>query len=118
MSLKIVLIGLAAVFMIAVVAFAVGFGPTGKRQSRDKALERVGVLAAATILDLTDTGSRYNKNPEVRLKLEIRPQNGDPYIAEVRTVISVVELPKYQPGATLRVKYDPENPSTVAIIPQ
>lgn len=107
-------IGLVLVFGLGLLAF--GFGAGSKKQSRQAEVLASGIEATAQVIDMTDTGNRYNKNPEVRLTLEVQPTTGDPYQVVLRTVISVVELAKYQPGATVSVKYDPEDRSAVALV--
>jgi hypothetical protein len=100
------------VFIIAGIMIMAG----SKKDARDAEIEKNGVGAPAQILSIVDTGSRYNNNPEVILKLEVRPEKGAPFPAEVRTVISVVDLSGYQPGVMLKVKYDPADTAKVIIL--
>ena|SRR5262245_21150651 len=85
------------------------------RESRK--LLQTGSPARAKILALADTGVRLNDNPQVLLTLEVTPDGGfqGPYQAQTKAVISFVHLPQYQPGARLRVKFDPQNPANVAV---
>jgi hypothetical protein len=63
-----------------------------------------------------DTGMRINDNPQVGMKLQVQPPNGAPFQADVTKVVSIIQLAQFQPGAQLNVKYDPANPSHVAIV--
>jgi hypothetical protein len=116
MPVKLVLIiGVILVLVVFVMA-GIMIMTGSKREARDAEIEKHGVAASARILSIVDTGSRYNNNPEVILKLEVRPDKGTPFPAEIRTVISVVDLSGYQPGVMLRVKYDPADTAQVIIL--
>ncbi|HEY3291005.1 MAG TPA: DUF3592 domain-containing protein, partial [Anaerolineae bacterium] len=81
----------------------------------NKALLQNGQTAQAVILSMWDTGVSINDNPRIGMKLEVRPPNGAPFQAEVKQVISRLQTSQYQPGQMLEVKYDPANPTKVAI---
>jgi len=87
-----------------------------RKGSAEEEIRLHGADGTARIISLVDTGSRYNYNPEVIVKMEVRPEKGTPFQAEVRTVIPMVDLPGYQPGTLLRVKYDPGDTSRVVIL--
>jgi len=116
MPVKLVLIiGVILVLVVFVLA-GIMIMAGSKREAGDARIEKHGVGAPARILSIADTGSRYNNNPEVILKLEVRPEKGTPFPAEVRTVVSVVDLSGYQPGVMLKVKYDPADTGKVIIL--
>jgi hypothetical protein len=92
------------------------FIPEILRYFREKKILKTGVQAVAVVLEIIDTGNRFNKNPQVRLKIEVRPEHQPPFQAEVTTVVSVVELSKFQPGNIVAVKYDLNDYSKVALI--
>jgi|WetSurMetagenome_2_1015567.scaffolds.fasta_scaffold833927_2 hypothetical protein len=74
-----------------------------------------GVAATAKIISVTDTGRRHNHNPIVKITLAVTDASGKNFEAEVTKPVSPVYLPRYQPGATVPVKYDPKKPKNVAI---
>lgn len=74
-----------------------------------------GIPAKAIILSIIDTGGYYNDRPQVKMILEVRPENQEPYETEIKMFISPVYLPQYQPGAHLKVLYDPKNPKKVIV---
>jgi hypothetical protein len=76
---------------------------------------KFGITAKAKIIDITDTGRRYNSNPIVEIKLSVTDNAGHEYPAEVTMPVSPVRLVKYQPGYVVSVKYDPKSPDRVAI---
>jgi hypothetical protein len=67
-------------------------------------------------LSIQDTGKRQERHPEVRITLEVQPEGGAPYRAEVVTTVSVNNLANITPGSKVTVKYDPRNPGDVALI--
>lgn len=105
------LIGLVVVGLIAIVA-----GPMIYRDLREDAVRAKGTPAPAVVVELDATGNLYNEIPELRIVLEVRPANGEPWRAEVREFVSAHDTPKIQPGTEISVKYDPEQPSRVAIV--
>lgn len=105
------LIGLVVVGLIAIVA-----GPPIVRAIREDAVLAEGTPAPAVILELSETGNLYNEVPELRIVLEVRPASGEPWRAEVREFVAAHDTPKIQPGTEISVKYDPEQPSRVAIV--
>jgi hypothetical protein len=68
-----------------------------------------GKRGTAKILKLEDTGVRINRNPRVKLQLEISIPNYPPYFAQKTLALSVVYLPRVQPGATVDILADPED---------
>lgn len=73
------------------------------------------VMGQATVLDIQDTGTRLNDNPYVALTLDVVHPDGSHYRTETKTVVSIVQLPRLQPGALIAVKIDPANKAKVAV---
>ncbi len=78
---------------------------------------QTGMPASAKVLSLRDTGGRLNSNPAIEFQLEVQPPDGHSYTATTRAIISTVDLPRFQPGARISVKFDPSDRSSVAIVP-
>jgi hypothetical protein len=104
------------IVVLVVVSLGIAFGPTILKHLRDKRIRQAGVDAEAEVVELIDTGNRHNMNPEVRMKLTVLPAGGEPFPAELKTVLSPVDIPKYQAGARVRVKYDPADLTQVVLI--
>ena len=102
-----------AVILVAVGAFLM-FGTLGQEGGREEIL-RTGKPADGTILGIEDTGNRYNDQPEVILSIEVRHPDGPSYRAQARMILSPVYIPRFQPGAEVKLKVDPEDPSRVAV---
>jgi hypothetical protein len=107
------IIGIGIIFIILT---AVSTLLISKSRENDAVIKSDEVAATAKVLEIIDTGDRYNKNPVVKLKLEVNPGNALPFAAEVRTVISVVDVPAFQPGSVIRVKFKQNNSSVVTVI--
>jgi hypothetical protein len=107
--------GLAIVIM-GVVFFMV-YSKIIKPSQQARKLLQTGLPAKAKILALNDTGVTINQNPQVQLTLEVTPDSGYPptYQTTLRTIVSRLHIPQFQPGAKLRVRYDQNNPAQVAV---
>ena len=86
---------------------------TGEDVARE--IREKGLPAKATVLKIWETGVRVNDNPVVGFLLEIHAKEMAPYEAETKALISILWITQIQPGAVLPVKYDPENPSRIAL---
>jgi hypothetical protein len=80
-------------------------------------LQKTGLPAQATILQIWDTGTTVNDDPVVGFLLDVRPQEGEPFQARTKQLISRLTIPQVQPGAVVGVRYDPKNPQRVSLDP-
>jgi hypothetical protein len=79
-------------------------------------LRQVGTPAEAEILRIWDTGTTVNDDPVIGMEVEVRPDDGDPYQAVIaKTWISRLNIPQFQPGRILAVRYDPQDRTRVAV---
>jgi hypothetical protein len=108
-----IIFGLGILFIILAIAVPMLIAKSMKTSSVVKSDE---AAAVARVIEIVDTGGRYNRNPVVKLKLEVTPPGAHPYRVDVKTVISVVDVPAFQPGCVIRVKYKKDNLSDVAVI--
>lgn len=99
--------------MIAAVVFTFYsiFWPEHQREQ----LIRYGLPGTAVILNADPTGNIYNSQPEIRLRLRVTPADGSSYEAETEMIINPIYVPQFQPGKTVKIKYDREDRSKVAI---
>jgi len=109
--------GPALVFVLVFVIVAIGFGPAIYRDYKANRTLEHGVDASARVLAIHETGSLHNNQPEVRIQLEVKPTDRAAFNASVTTFISPVYLSRFQPGATVAVRYDPASPKSVALVP-
>lgn len=111
------LIGLpiGAVFVITFWKFM--FGPMVK----DERLRDIGIEAEAKILSIQENGSSMQiggqlPKPGMSLRLEVHPKDREPFITTTDSYLSMFEIQKYQPGSTIRVKFDPAKPQALVIL--
>ncbi len=109
---------LPALLLPPLLALAAGCGMvdsmSGLSEARD--LQATGVPARAEILAIAETGMSINDEPVVRLDVQVLPPDGRPFTATIRRLlVARVDIPQYQPGRVIAVRYDPKDPSRVSI---
>jgi hypothetical protein len=89
---------------------------TGEATARE--IRAIGVLAEATVVQIWDTGVTVNHDPVVGFLLDVKPADGRPaFQAKTRALVSRLAVARVQPGATLRVTFDPHDTTRVALDP-
>jgi len=74
-----------------------------------------GRVASATITAIRDTGMTINDNPTIELDLAVAVDGAAPYAVTHRQTISRIAIPSFQPGATVPVRVDPVDPTSLMI---
>jgi hypothetical protein len=75
-----------------------------------------GIAAKATILDIWDTGWTVNDDPVIGMHVQVQPPDGAAFQATIkRYVISRIAAAQPRPGQVISVRFDPGNPSVVAV---
>jgi hypothetical protein len=74
-----------------------------------------GISAEAEVLEVRDTGVTINDDPQIALLLEVRPSMGAVFQAELKTLVSRLEVANYRPGCKAVVVYDPANPKRMVL---
>lgn len=102
------------VLMLGVPPFFFGriFHGSGKREQE---ILLNGYPGKATIVGLEDTGWTINDNPMIKMTLSIQPEMGSEFEVQVKATVSRIAIPRM--GDTFPVKYDPNDPSKVVIVP-
>jgi hypothetical protein len=83
------------------------------QQDRLKLIQ-TGLDGTANILAVQDSGATVNGNPVVEIDMNVTPDNGEPYAAHLKTMVSRIAVPRV--GDTVKIKYEPENPQQIAIV--
>jgi hypothetical protein len=79
-------------------------------------LQQSGLPATATILALWDTGITVNEDPVISLKVEVSRPDGSAYPVIIpRSLVSRIDIPRFQPGSTVAVRVDPKDALIVAL---
>jgi sRNA-binding protein len=74
-----------------------------------------GLDATATVAAVRDGGGMVNFQPMVEIDLTVIAPGNPPYPLTVKQVVPQVQLATLQPGASLKVKVDPNDASAVWI---
>lgn len=74
-----------------------------------------GLDATATVVAVRQTPTMVNFQPMVEIDLTVLAPGRAPYPATVSQVVDQVTLPRLQPGASVAVKVDPNDPNTVFV---
>lgn len=81
-----------------------------------KSLQATGTAAQATILEIWDTGITVNEDPVIGMAVQVYPDTGESWQAKIeKSLISRLDVPRFQPGEIIPVRYDPQNPARVAL---
>lgn len=86
-----------------------------KGMSQNSALVKAGVSAPAVILDVQDTGVEMNNSLQARLTLQVTPTDRPPFQAVTTTFVNRFQVGMLVPGASVQVKYDPNDITKVAV---
>ena len=87
------------------------------RRDRGAQDSAVGVAAPATVVQIWDTGVTVNDDPVVGFLLDVKPEGQAPFQAKTKALVSRLAVPRVQPGAQLKVMYDPKDTTRVALDP-
>jgi hypothetical protein len=109
------------VFIIMIVFFSVivpllFIVPTVCYWLSNRNLRQNGEPARAKILEIWDTGVSVNDNPQVGMLLEVYAKDHAPFQAKTKSIISRLHIPSVQPGCSVEVRFDRQNPSKVALV--
>ena len=75
-----------------------------------------GLPAQAKILQVAQTGTMVNYQPQVAMTLEVTPSDGQPaYQTVTKMVVPMVNIPMFQPGATFPAKINPKDRNKVVL---
>jgi hypothetical protein len=85
------------------------FGASIVNAVNDRSIRARGSSAEAIILKISETGLSINDNPVVKLLLDVGPPGQPRFQAEAERLISRLDIPQFQPGKTVQVKYDPDS---------
>lgn len=114
--ISILVVVIVLVTTVPMVIFAIKmFSGLAHQAQEEQRLLTTGQPATGQILGLGQTGTYINNQPQVNIVLQVFPPGGQPYQTQITKILSMIEIPQYQPGAQVQVRYDPQNPMKVAI---
>ncbi len=100
----------AGTVVLALLLIWVFFRPMLSQQ----AIQEKGRPARARLMKFWDTGTTINMDPMVGMLVEVTPPDGPPFQAEIKTLVSRLEVGRLRPDASLYVHYNPDDPTKVA----
>ncbi len=81
-----------------------------------QAVRSMGIAAQATVLTALDMGVRVGDNGSMmKFSLQVQPTDRPPFRAETQAAVSDASRLKYAAGSTIWVKFNPNDPSQVAL---
>lgn len=111
----------STIILIVVASLAVSFllprvlMPWLTGQAKHRRVLASGVSARATVTSLDQTGTTINDQPKCRIGLLVEPKDGAPFAATTTQLVLLTQIPQFQPGAVVTVRYVPGDPSQIAI---
>ena len=79
-------------------------------------IRMTGVEAPAKILSMTDTGIRMGDTASMlQFYVEVFPKDWPAFRGNTQQTVLDASRPKFAPGATIYVKFDPNDPKQVAV---
>jgi hypothetical protein len=85
-------LGIGIAITIALVVVAVGMTTGAKSAAKLAALEPIGVLALARVVNIQETGTQINDQPLVKLDLRFTGQGIQPFSGQDRVIASIQRL--------------------------
>lgn len=108
--------------LVTIVPIVLVFRWLGKMKAQNDQLLAHGVPAQARIVQMGPTGVRINGAPQMNLTLEVMPApeghrggNAAPFNATARVLVPIFAMPRIQPGAVVPVRFNPQNPTQLAV---
>lgn len=74
------------------------------------------IQSSAIILAIEQTGVYMNNKPLVKLQMQVIPDKGRNFIAEVKEVLSSFDIKNLRNGSTVTVKYNVANVKEIALV--
>lgn len=103
------------VILVIALREILGMLKTGRQQNQVRVR---GASTSATILKVWQTGRAVgedNPNPKLSMVLQVQPADQPSFQAEATTFVQVWDVPAWQPGAQVEVKYDPNDTRKIAV---
>lgn len=109
---------LAVTLLIIYFIFSKTLFPLLQQTRINRRLSREGAAADAVLLNMEETGLYVNRQPQMRLQVQVHPLTGRNFVSEAREVLTLADLSQLRIGSTLKVKYNPANTKEVMVLRQ
>ncbi len=95
------------------------FGGMKRHAAETQRLLQVGTPAPAQIMSTGMGGmtvtTGVHRHLQLVIQLQVHPPGRPPYVAQLKTLVSELQVPQLQPGAMVQVRIDPANPAKMAL---
>lgn len=99
----------ASIILLCMVAFWIVSSIRKKiREDRKRKILTEGVQAKAKVLHIHPTGEYLNNLPEFHVQVQIQPENGAGFVAEITEALPYTKYDLLRNGSQVDVKYDPD----------
>ena len=120
MIMPVVGIGITVVVFVSVMFFVFRlFRGLAKAQARNQELLQNGIPAPARVASVQMGGmtvtTGVSRNLQLVIALQVYPQGGQPYQAQMTTMVSELQVPQVQPGSWVQIRYDRNNAQRMAL---
>ncbi|MCF2443198.1 DUF3592 domain-containing protein [Dyadobacter sp. CY345] len=106
----------AAIVLMILAAWRLVLVLARPRKMSIQEIEKNGTLAEAIVLDVNETGMFIDDLPQVKLQMQVLPEKGRNFVAEVKQVLPNSLKSLLRLGSKILVKYDPGNPRDVVVL--
>jgi hypothetical protein len=105
------------IILIALIIFILLTSFVKKQQSkRHTKILNHGVESEATVLAIGPTGSYVNNLPQLKVQMQVEPEMGRNFVAEVKQAVPQVDFNMLHSGTRIVVKYHPAHPKEVILL--
>lgn len=87
----------------------------GNNQQGLRELRSTGNVVPARVLAVATEAQDENGHVFIRLRLDVAPPAGHPFRTSTSASITVMDVPRFQPGQLLPVRHLPQFPGTVTV---
>lgn len=107
------LAGAAAVVFSLIVVVAVMIG---LYRTMNPVQIKNGINVTGEIEEVSDTGTTLNENPQIKLLIKYKRNDGVPCYGSVKTIVSRLNVSLVRPGCKVDIKYDPNKPERIQLV--
>ena len=115
MKIRFILQGLVAALSVLFLNSGCMIADSLSGMSQVRELRKTGQPAKATVLRIWDSGITVNDDPVAWLEVDVHPTKGAAFRAKTKCLISRLDVPQFQPGSSIPVRYDPADHTRVGV---
>jgi len=86
------------------------------RRKRHQKILADGIESEAIVIEIGQTGMYVNNAPQLKVQIQVKPQKGRNFIAEIKQVVPQVDFNLLHSGSRIIVKYDPTYPRQAVLM--